>query len=104
MKLKVEKPLGIVTGAFCEEGKQSFSLFINTDERNAQPSAYGSNVEADGSFAVYYDNDTEDLIEDKVILIPENEQEKEWLRRLHFELPAKNQLWIIFLPPEVYEK
>ena len=104
MKLQIENPLGIVTSAFFKEGNNSFSLYINTQNR-ALPGAYSSNCEAKGAFGVYYytDDDT-NTAEDKVVLIPETEQDKKWLDCFHFELQSKGQLWIIFLPPEVYEE
>lgn len=104
MKIEIKNPRKIVDTAFCEKTKDSFSLFINTRGR-ARPTSYGYNCEADGSFDVVYDSNDNDGDQrvDQVSLIPENEQEKEWLSWLHFELQDKRQLWIIFLPERVYK-
>lgn len=104
MKIIIKNPKRIVESAFVKEGALSFSLFINT-RRNIVPSSFGYNCEGEGSFEVVYDvhDNDGDLRVDRVICIPENETEKQWLRCMHFEQREKRQLWIIFVSEGVYK-
>jgi hypothetical protein len=108
MKLIVNNPHGIVTSAFFKEAELSFSLYINTKERKRYPDCYGSNCHGgkSNSFELtYFKNPDDNSIDsDEVILIAESEKDEMFLSCLHFELMSKDQLWIIFLPSEVYEK
>jgi hypothetical protein len=103
MKITVKNPRRIVESAFVKEGASSFSVFINT-RRNIVPLSFGYNCEGDGSFDVVYDasDNDGDLSTDQVIFVPENDAEKRWLGCMHFEQQSKGQLWIIFLPENVY--
>jgi hypothetical protein len=103
MIIEINNPLHIVSDAFIQKSEKSLSLFINTKERSIRPDAYGS---GDNYFEIYYFKETHDddaIPHDVVKIIAEDEKEKMFLSCCHFELMAKNQLWMIFLPEEIYK-
>lgn len=99
MRIQITNPNKIVEAAFTRQAADSFSLFVDV-KRGYQPSSFGYNLVAPGSFDLMYENDNGET--DMVALIPENDEEKERLSWTHFEQQDKRQLWIIFLPSRVY--
>lgn len=105
MRIEIKNPLRIVDDVFIQRSEKSLSLFVNTKQRGIRPDAYGS---GDDYFELYYYADIaekpfEELKFDHVKIVADNDEEKMFLSCLHFELMSKNQLWIIFLPEEIYK-
>lgn len=101
MRIEIRNPNGIVTGAFAQDHGELLSVFINMKERWVRHSFTTS---CDGEWGIGYDPDEMGIDDkpDEVMLFADTKRERELLKNLHFELLNKDQLWMIFVPKELY--
>jgi len=103
MKAIIHNPNKLVESVVARVTELSFGIYINF----CDDGVYYQLAHGPGNLELYaWDkepDDSEYTEPDKILLIAENETEKQFLGCIHFELWDRGQLWLMFVKDEVYK-